>query len=155
MKHLGKIALAGVGLFALYSFRSTKKLVSAIGDVKVKIDKIHSVRLANMVHLKVDLRLLNPTKQDIGVSTFGLVKIKELRFYKKRDNSYIGSAFTNIDNIKIPAQKVLAIKDIKAEIPYQSAISNIGLFTGSTNEKLKIVLIFETFGKTLKLTTDG
>lgn len=150
-----KIALGSVVAFGIYSFRKYKRTVTAINNLLVSIDKIHNVKVDwDKIQLQIDLKLSNPTAIALGVTTFGVVKIKQIQFYSIATGSLIGTANVNISNIDIKPNNHIIIKNIPAVIPITSALNNIDLFLGKGTDSLKVILIIESFGKQLKLNTE-
>ena len=96
----------------------------------------------------------NPTAIDLGVTTLGIVKIKQVQFYSTASGNLIGTANVNISNIDIKPKNHKIIRDIPAVIPVSNALNNIDLFLGKGSDSLKVILIIESFGKQIKLNTN-
>ena len=150
-----KIAVGSVLAFGIYSFRKYKRTISAINGLKLSIDKIHDVKIDwNSIQLQIDLKLSNPTTIGLGVTTLGLVKIKQIQFYSKASGKLIGTANVTLSNINIKPKNHKVIKNIPAIIPVSSAINNIDLFLGKGKDTLSVILIIESFGKQITLNTN-
>ena len=95
------------------------------------------------LRLKIDLRIINHSEYDLGVSTLKLLNLKEIQFFIKRDHSFIGRAAVNISGLEIPTKGYIDIRDIQAHVPLKSIPSTINLFT-DVEKELAFLLVFES-----------
>lgn len=156
MKTIYKVSLGLISTGLLYGYIKTNNSLKAIKQLKTKISRIHGIDVSlKNLKLNLDFALQNLTNTNINISSFGLINIKEIRFYNKQTNSFIGSATSVINGIEIPAKTIFYLKNIQTEIPVLGLLSNLSLFTaGNPEENLKIVLLVEALGKEYQLTSE-
>lgn len=153
IKKLLTISTVAGGIYLATKFY---KNTDALNDLKAKIVSIKDVSInSQRIQLKLDILLSNNSKSDLGISSFKLLKIKQIQFFNRQNNSLVGVADVEISGLQIEAEKSFTLKDIVATIPVKSLLSNIQMFTGNTNENLKIVLILDSLGTTYTLDSDN
>ena len=142
--------VAGIGIYSLVKYQKVKE---SLGELSIKISGINNLK-ANFTQIRFNLSFVihNPTNTHIGVNTYKLLSLKQIKFYNKTNNAYLGTANVNFSNIQIPANQTLEIKDVPTVLPVKNILSNLKLFRGNIEENLLIKLQFESLGKQFELT---
>lgn len=148
-----KLSIIGFvfGVYRVLKYFGDQK--TALNTLKAEIARIRNVNISlNGITLTIDLRLINESNLNLGIDTFEFIKLTQIDFYNKTNNNYIGTALTDVSDITVEANSFTDINDIEAEIPLDSILSNLSLFTGKQN-KMYVVLHFEALGKNYELVT--
>ena len=147
--------LLSSAFFSFYSYRKYIATIKAVNELKVDISGIHSVSINfERLRLLVNIRMSNLSRYHLGVSTWNMVKVKQLQFYNRNNNSLIGTANTNLSGLSIKAGESIVLKDTEAIIPINSILQNLGIITGDKSAKIKIVLILNVLGREFKIDPD-
>ncbi|WP_272151872.1 hypothetical protein [Tenacibaculum aiptasiae] len=141
--------IAAVGIYSLVKFNKVKE---SVGELKLKINGLSNLDInIKQIRFNLSFKIINPTTQHIGINTYKLLKLHQIKFYNKRNNAYLGTANVNLSNIQIPGKKAIEIKDIPTLLPVENLLSNLDLFQGNIEEKLLIKLQFESLGQHFEL----
>ncbi|WP_282021168.1 hypothetical protein [Tenacibaculum aiptasiae] len=142
--------IAGIGIYSLVKFQDVKDSVSKL---YLKISGLNNINYSNSkIGFNLSFSIHNPTNQHIGINTYKLLKLHQIKFYSKRNKAYLGTATVNLSNVQIPGKKTLEIKDIPTQFPIENLLSNLDLFQGNIEEKLLIKLHFDSLGNQFVLT---
>ncbi|WP_272151392.1 hypothetical protein [Tenacibaculum aiptasiae] len=142
--------IAAVGIYSLVKFNKVKE---SVGELKLKINGLSNLDISiKQIRFNLSLKILNPTNEHIGINTYKLLNLHQIKFYNKRNKAYLGTANVNISDVQIPGKSAIEIKDIPTRLPVENLISNLDLFQGNIDDKLLINLHFESLGKQFVLT---
>ncbi|MCF2875436.1 MULTISPECIES: hypothetical protein [unclassified Tenacibaculum] len=142
-------AIAGIGIYSLVKYNKIKE---SAGKLQLKISGLSNLDVSiKQIRFNLSFKIINPTAQYIGINTYKLLKLHQIKFYNKRNNAYLGTANVNISNIQIPGKKAIEIKDIPTLLPVENLLSNLDLFQGNIEGKLLIKLQFESLGQHFEL----
>lgn len=142
--------IVAVGIYSLVKFNKVKE---SVGELKLKINGLSNLDISiKQIRFNLSLKILNPTNEHIGINTYKLLKLHQIKFYNKRNKAYLGTANVNISDVQIPGKNAIEIKDIPTRLPVENLISNLDLFQGNIDDKLLINLHFESLGKQFVLT---
>ncbi|PKH51430.1 hypothetical protein CXF68_12385 [Tenacibaculum sp. Bg11-29] len=141
--------IAGAGIYAAVKYQKVKE---SLNELSIKISGISNLK-ASFTQIRFNLSFVihNPTNTHIGINTYKLLSLKQIKFYNKTNNAYLGTANVNFSNIQIPAKQTLEIKEVPTALPVKNILSNLALFKGNIEENLLIKLQFESLGKQFEL----
>jgi len=119
-----KIILISSLILASGFFLSKEKVKNLIADyesvfkqLKIKLAGIRDLNIANsQLTARVILNITNPTSTDLGLDTNSYVTLKKLLFYTG-SGKFIGTAYPEINNIQLPAGKILTTPEIPVIVP--------------------------------------
>jgi len=148
-----KLIIGLIAASATYAVVKYQKVKKSFGELDIKISGINNLKVSfTQIAFNMSFRIYNPTNTDVGINTYQLLSLKQIKFYNKRNNAYLGTAIVNVSNIQIPGKQALEIKDIPTQLPVKNLLSNLELFKGNIEENLLIKLQFESLGKQFELT---
>ncbi len=142
-------AIAGIGIYSLVKYSKVKE---SAAKLQLKISGLSGLDVSiKQISFKLSFSIHNPTNEHIGINTYKLLKLHQIKFYNKRNNAYLGTATANLSNVQIPGKRTIEIKDIPTQLPVENLLSNLDLFQGNIEEKLLIKLQFESLGQHFEL----
>ncbi|AUC14372.1 hypothetical protein BTO06_04085 [Tenacibaculum sp. SZ-18] len=151
-----KILIGSAIALTTFTVNKAKKTKQIINSLKVKITKLRVGSLAlSMIKLSLDLTITNESSHDLGLTTFKLLKIKEIRFFNRKNNQFLATAFVDVHDLKINANDSLTLYNIPVELETKNVFENLSIFKGDLQENIKIVLILDTMGKQYELNTEN
>ena len=151
-----KLLVGGAIALTTFTLNKAKKTKEIINSLKVKITKLRIGSFAlSMIKLSLDLTITNESSYDLGLTTFKLLKIKEIRFFNRKNNQFLATAFVDVHDLKIKANDSLTLHNIPVELKTKNVFENLSIFKGDVQENLKIVLILDTMGKQYELNTEN
>jgi hypothetical protein len=151
-----KLLIGGAIALTTFTLNKAKKTKEIINSLKVKITKLRIGSFAlSMIKLSLDLTIINESSHDLGLTTFKLLKIKEIRFFNRKNNQFLATAFVDVHDLKIKANDYLTLHNIPVELKTKNVFENLSIFKGDVQENLKIVLILDTMGKQYELNTEN
>lgn len=151
-----KIFLISILAGGIYLATKVNVNLKALEGITAKIKRITSFNIqSGFIILKIDLNLTNLSDFNLGIDTFDLVSIKQLRFYNAINRKLIGSANVNITNVILPSKKTLILTDIIAKIPTKNILNHISLFTSKTGDNVKVVPVFYAAGKEFEINPEN
>ena len=145
------LTIGGVALGAAWYFgnNKVKNFSTALDNISFNLKNVKNLNLDGIGGLKVDadVEVINPTSTDLAIPG-RLVNIKKIDF-ATNSGRYLGTAFTNISDIALPANSKRVLQNIPVEIAFSDALSNftelIDIF--SDTSKLRISTTIEALGK--------
>ncbi len=153
MKRIIITSLVTLTLFTVKKAKKTKDILSKLKVIVTGI-RIGSIGL-NLIKLSLDLTIKNESSEDLGLTTFKLLKIKEIRFFNRANNKFLATAFVDIHDLKIQANKSITLNNIPVELLTKNVLENISIFKGDVEKNLKIVLVLDSMGKQYELNTEN
>lgn len=151
-----KLLIGSVAAITMFTVKKAKKAKDVINSLKVKITKLRigSIDLS-MIKLFLDLTIVNESSQDLGLTTFKLLKIKEIKFFNKINNKFLATAFVDIHDLQIKSNDSLILHNIPVELQTKNVFENLSIFKGDVQKNLRIVLTLDTMGKQYELNTEN
>ena len=143
-------SVVGVGIYSLVKF---KDVTESVEKLYLKISGLSNLNISiNQIRFNLSFSIHNPTNAHVGINTYKLLKLHQIKFYNKKNNAYLGTATVNLSNVQIPGKQTLEIKDVPTQLPVENLLSNLELFQGNIEENLLIKLQFESLGQQFELT---
>jgi hypothetical protein len=153
MKKIVLITSVAAVIYLATKFNTNTK---ALEQVTAKIKRLKKVNISNgNINLKIDLNLTNLSNYNLGIETFNLLTVKQLRFYNAKNRMLIGAANVNISNIELPSKQSVVLADIIAEIPTNNLLNHVSLFVGNAAENVKVVPVFNAAGKDFEINPEN
>ena len=153
MKRIIITSVATIALFAVNKARKTKEIINKL-KVKITGFRIGSFSI-NLLKISLDLTITNESSEDLGLTTFKLLKIKEIRFFNRANNKFLATAFVDVHDLKIKANDSITLNNIPVELETKSLLENLSVFKGDVQKNLKIVLLLDSMGKQYELNTEN
>ena len=153
MKRIIITSVATIALFAVNKARKTKEIINKL-KVKITGFRISSFSI-NLLKISLDLTITNESSEDLGLTTFKLLKIKEIRFFNRANNKFLATAFVDVHDLKIRANDSITLNNIPVELETKSLLENLSVFKGDVQKNLKIVLLLDSMGKQYELNTEN
>ena len=153
MKRIIITSVATIALFAVNKARKTKEIINKL-KVKITGFRISSFSI-NLLKISLDLTITNESSEDLGLTTFKLLKIKEIRFFNRANNKFLATAFVDVHDLKIKANDSITLNNIPVELETKSLLENLSVFKGDVQKNLKIVLLLDSMGKQYELNTEN
>ncbi len=151
-----KIVFGIIAAGSVYAYRKVNTTKKALEKLKIEITALNNVSISiSRVKLNLDLTFKNQSNLDIGISTFKLLKIKEVKFFNNKNNSFLGAAVVDVSGIKVLANDTSTISNIPVNIPVKNLFNNLSVFKGDIKNNLKIVLVLDSLGKQYELNTEN
>ena len=153
---ISKIIKYGSIAGAIYFFSKLYTNNEALKSITSRIVKIKNVQInLERIQLTLDILLTNLSKNHLGINN-NVLSIQQIQFYNRRDGVLIGVADANVTGIEIPAGQSYNLNDVVVTIdqPFNNILSLYDLFTGNLSEKLKVVLIFTSLGKSYRVDSE-
>ena len=151
-KALAILAAAGAGAY-YFGRKTVDKYSDSLSKLKFKFIGLNNLKLrADGIYFNSDLQLNNESANNINIDTYNTAVLKKLRFYTKSKEN-LGEATPSINNINIPSNGCLTIKNIPTFIP----VSHFGNIFSSAYEVFKypkdifIEIELEALGRTIIL----
>ena len=153
MKKIVLITSVAAVIYLATKFNTKTKTLE---QVTAKIKRLKNVNISNgNINLKIDLNLTNLSNYNLGIETFNLLTVKQLRFYNAKNRMLIGAANVNISNIELPSKQSVVLADIIAEIPTNNLLNHVSLFVGNAAENVKVVPVFNAAGKDFEINPEN
>ncbi len=149
MKKLLLISLVVGGIYLTTKVNSN---IKALEKIKAKIKAVKNIDISNgNINLKIDLNLTNLSNYDLGINTFDLLSVKQLRFFNAKNRMLIGTANVDISNIVLPSKESLILANIICKIPTNNILNHLSLLKGNLSDTLRVVPVFNAGGKTFEI----
>jgi hypothetical protein len=153
MKKILLISAIAGGIYLAIKLNSN---ISALEKIKVNIKSVKNIDITNNeINLKIDLKLTNSSSHNLGLDTFNLVSVKQLRFYNSKNRLLIGTANVDISNIVLPSKETLILADIICKIPVNNLLNHLSLLSGKVSDTLSVVPVFSAGGKTFEINPEN
>ncbi|WP_417885346.1 hypothetical protein [Zunongwangia sp.] len=145
------LTIGGIALAASWYFGKDKikNLAQSVQGIDFNLKSLHNLNFDGNggATLKADVEIVNPSPIDLSIPG-NLINIKQIDFFTK-SGKRLGTAYTNLNNITIPANGTKTLQNIPVQIAISQAFSNINeiLDIAGNTGNLKIVPTVQAFGK--------
>jgi hypothetical protein len=155
-----KIILISLIAGGIYLATKIKNNLAAFDFIESEIKAVRHFKIVkNIINLTLDLNVSNLSKYDLGVDSFSLVALRQLKFYNVNNGVLIGSADVNMTNIQIPANKTIILANINAQIPVNNLLKHLSLLNVTSMDALmnmlSIVPVFMAGGQTFEINPEN
>lgn len=146
------IAGGALVVSSIVGFKKYEK-VKAIFDVMdiepESISKFDINIASKTIRFNLDVLLKNNSKEDLFVTGSAFAILKEIDLFYK--DFYIATAKVSINEISIPGENQLIIKNIPVVVHAVNILQNITSLIDFKVENLGVIGIIEAFGKTYRI----
>lgn len=138
---LGAISFFGLGLMSFISVKKTQ-LKDVMQFLKVRLTSVHKFSInLNRLRFEVNLELTNPTRHNVSVKTYGIVRPKVYRIIRNGRILATGS-LQSVSELNLPAGGSFTFRNLEVILPIQEVIRQGGdIFTGGIKD---LVQLWET-----------
>lgn len=134
-----------VSIGGIIAYNKFKKLIGTFSKIEIEPINLRNVKIqSGIINFNVDISLSNPTSENFAIKT-SIAKLEKVNFFYK--GNYIATANAVFNEISIPANNKLIIKNIPVSAPVVSVLQNIFNFLDFKEEHLSAKAFVNVAGK--------
>jgi hypothetical protein len=156
MKPIYKKLLIGGGAALVYSsivgFKKFEKTKAIFEEMDIEPHAFSKLKIDfdnKRISFNLDVLLRNNTDDDLFVTGSAFAVLKEIDIFYK--NNYMATAQVNINEISIPAENQLIVRNIPVMVHAVNLLQNATVFMNFNLNDLGIVGVVEAFGTTYRI----
>ncbi len=147
---MNKLVIGGgiaLGLIAILGFKKKSDFDTVVANMEILVDDVRNVRLKGLnTAMDVNIRVVNNSNTDFSIATGGLVKITKIALVNQQ-GKIIGDSTMAMDNITLPSNDSIVLKNIPIEIPAMSMIQEFGNITNFNKSNYKLQVTVQALGQ--------